>query len=100
MVSPCSTATSWAVEASGRALGEVAELERAEPDPLQGDDLVADGLRHPPHLAVAPLAEDDLDLALAAALDPGRGGDPVVELHALREPPQVGLRGRPPQLDR
>ena len=47
---------------SGRCApgAERAELERPEPDPHQLGDGMADGLAHPPHLALAALADRDL----------------------------------------
>ena len=77
-------------EAAGLALGEIAELERAEADAAQRDHLVADRLGHAPHLAVAALAQDDLDLALAEPAHLGRRGRPVLELD-----PAAAAAGRP-----
>ena len=56
--------------------------QRAEADPPQRHDPVADRLDHPPHLAVAALAQDDLDLALA-------------EPRAPRPAPSARPRARP-----
>ena len=72
---------------------QLPELDRAEADPAQGDDAVADRLGHPAHLAVAALAQDDLDLALAEAAHLGRRGDPVLELDPVGEPLEVASRG-------
>ncbi len=52
--------------------------------PRQRDDLVADRLRHPPDLAVAPLADRDLDPALSARARPAPARRPVLELDAPR----------------
>ena len=76
------------------ALGELAQLDRAEADAPQRHHLVADRLGHAAHLAVAALAQDDLDLPLAQPPHLGRRGRPVVQLHPARQPPQVALAGR------
>ena len=91
--------TSLAGEAARLAFGEVRQGDRAEADSAQGDDAVADGLGHAADLAVAPLAQDDLDLALAEATDLGGRRHTVLQLHPPLQLAQVALRGRAAQLD-
>src|SRR5512139_1378097 len=43
------------------ARGEVAEVEAADADADELEDVVADRRAHPPDLAVLPLGEDDLE---------------------------------------
>ncbi len=74
------------------------ELDRPEAHPPQLHHPVADRLGHPPHLAVAPLAQDDLDLPLTNPLNLRRRRHPVLELHPALQPPQIGVGRRPPQL--
>src|SRR6188472_4171166 len=78
-----------------RALGQVAERERAEGHPAQCPDRVADGGAHPPHLALAALVERELELVLAGQVDGGRRGPPVVELDTVAERAQRALADRP-----
>ena len=61
--------------------------QRAEADPPQAHDPVAHRLDHPPHLAVAAFAQDDLDLGLADPLDPRRRGRAVLELDPVAQAP-------------
>ena len=58
---------------------------------------VADGLTHPPHLAVAALVQDELETRWAEQPDTRRRRDPVVELDAACQPACDGVRG--PSLD-
>src|SRR6185295_1169289 len=74
------------------------QLDRAEADAAQRHHLVVDRLGHAAHLAVAPLAQDDLDLALAEAPHPRRRRHPVLQLETLGQPLEIPVRGRPPQL--
>src|SRR5262245_62000817 len=62
---------------------EAAEAERAEGHALQLDDPVADRLQHPAHLALAALADRELDDAGRGLAHLRRRGAPVLEPHAL-----------------
>ena len=86
---------SEAISSSERRRGlpsaSVAKLDRAEADAPQRDHLVADRFGHPAHLAVAALAQDDLDLPLAQPPHLGRRGRAVLEL----DPARPAAAGRP-----
>ena len=65
-----------------------AVLERADARPHQPRHRVADGLAHPPDLAVAALVDRDPQHAGAGLGDLGRGGHAVLELDAVAQPAQ------------
>ena len=64
---------------------------------LDSLDLVADPLDHPPDLAIAALADRDLDLTLADPPDVGRRGRAVIELDAGLEASEIAVADRPLQ---
>src|SRR4029079_5373946 len=75
---------------------EIAELQGAEPDPLECGDLVADPLEHAPHLTVATLADRQLDPAGADPAHLRRRGRPVGEGDAGPEPLDLAVADRTP----
>ncbi len=101
LVAPASRSASTSVlrQAARLPRAEPAELDRPEAHPSQRDHVVADRLRHPANLPVATLPQHDLDLPLPQPPHLGRRRHPVLELHPAREPAQIGLARRPPQLD-
>src|SRR5665811_940106 len=81
-------------EPAGPARSQLAQLQRAEPDAAQLANLVADRLDHAPHLVIAPLADDQLDLGTAQAPRLGRRGRPVLELHTAGQGLELASIGR------
>ena len=80
-------------------LFELSEPQRAEAHALERDHRVADGLEHPPHLALAALVDGDLDAVGRESLHARGCRPPVVELDALAQRPQrVVAHGRAPHL--
>ncbi len=69
-------------EPAVRARTQVSQRQRAEPDPLQRSDRVADRLAHPLDLALAALVDRQLDRVRRDPPDARRGGHAVVEPHA------------------
>src|SRR5690242_12220765 len=74
------------------ALAQVAEAQRAERDPLQVGDRMADGRTHPLDLALAALAQRELQDAGPQLAHAGRRGHAVVELYAFAQLLQRALR--------
>ncbi len=77
---------------------EAAETERAEGDPLERDDAVADVLEHAADLAVAPLVDPDLEQARLDEVGARRSGAAVVELDAVAQRAERAL-GRALRVD-
>ena len=73
---------------------EVTEAQRAERDPLQGDDAVADGLAHAPDLALAALVDGQLELMRADEPNARGRRAPGVEVDPLRSPGRTSTRAR------
>ena len=63
----------------------------------RSSDPVADRLDHPPDLAVAAFAQDDLDLASPSRRHLGRRRRPVLELDPAPQPLEVAVAERRPQ---
>src|SRR5438270_7398141 len=77
-----------------RAGSEAAEREPAEGDPLQRDDAVPERLAHAPHLALAPLADRQLERGLADAADLRRRGWAILEQDTTAQGIQRGIGDR------
>jgi hypothetical protein len=73
---------------------QVPELQWPEPDTLQLEDRMPDGVAHALDLPLAALVNGDLQLVGLEAGHPGRGGATVLEVHPLSE----GVQG--PLVDR
>ena len=89
-----SRSTSAARQPAVAAEREVAEPQRAERDPLEPHDVVADRLAHPPHLPLAALVQHDLEPVRGEPAHARRRGPAVLELHAVAQPPQRRLAHR------
>ena len=80
----------WRGRASSRSERPVGQ--RAEADPHQAPDRVADGLAHAADLAVAALVDHEADHVRLHQRRPRRGGRAVVEHHALAQPAEHAPR--------
>ena len=87
-----SPSTSAGVRRRAAPGGRSPSAQRAEGDAPQLDHRMADGLAHPADLALAPLAQDELERARPEPADARGRGPPVVELDALPQP--RAARGR------
>src|SRR3954447_10872851 len=73
---------------------QAAEAQRPESDPLERLDGVADRVAHAAHLALAALADGQLEPVAGEPADVRGGGRPVLELDALAQRPERRLANR------
>ena len=74
--------------------GQIPQLERAEPDPFQTLDRVADGFTHPLDLAFAPLVDGDFERVGRDPAHSRRRGAAILEQDAVRQRAELGIAYR------
>ena len=79
------------------ARAQIAEAQRPEGDASQLAHGMADRVAHPPHLALAALAQHELEPVAPAGARLGRRGAAVVELDAPRAGPAARARPTGPR---
>jgi len=78
---------------------EAFERQGAVPAAVQVHDAMADGLEHPPDLAVAALVQNELELRTPESAHLGRGSRTVVELDPGPQLLELGIADRALTLD-